>query len=443
MGGTIMSQLKEELLLKLKNKTAKLGVVGLGYVGLPLAVEKAKAGYEVIGFDVQDKKVAMVNNGENYIGDIVDNDLSALVKEGKLKATTNFSFIEEVDTVCIAVPTPLDLYKQPDLSYVVNSTKDVAKYLKRGMLIVLESTTYPGTTDEVIKPILEESGLKCGEDFFLAFSPERVDPGNKEYNTKNTPKVVGGCTPDCTEVAGTLYRCVLDGEIMEVSSPAVAEMEKILENTFRNTNIALANEMAILCKRMGIDVWEVIEAAKTTPYGFMPFYPGPGLGGHCIPLDPFYLEWKAKEYDYHTKLIETSGIINDSMPEFVVENVMKLLNGHKKALNGAKVLVMGAAYKKDIDDMRESPTLKVLEILNKNGADIMINDPYIPSFKHKGIEYISVDSEKEIDNADIVIITTDHSCYDYELMVEKAKLLYDTRNATKNVKKNRDKINKL
>jgi len=254
MGGTIMSQLKEELLLKLKNKTAKLGVVGLGYVGLPLAVEKAKAGYEVIGFDVQDKKVAMVNNGENYIGDIVDNDLSALVKEGKLKATTNFSFIEEVDTVCIAVPTPLDLYKQPDLSYVVNSTKDVAKYLKRGMLIVLESTTYPGTTDEVIKPILEESGLKCGEDFFLAFSPERVDPGNKEYNTKNTPKVVGGCTPDCTEVAGTLYRCVLDGEIMEVSSPAVAEMEKILENTFRNINIALANEMAILCKRMGIDV---------------------------------------------------------------------------------------------------------------------------------------------------------------------------------------------
>ncbi len=412
-----MSQLKEELLLKLKNKTAKLGVVGLGYVGLPLAVEKAKAGYEVIGFDVQDKKVAMVNNGENYIGDIVDNDLSALVKAGKLKATTNFSFIEEIDTVCIAVPTPLDLYKQPDLSYVVNSTKDVAKYLKRGMLIVLESTTYPGTTDEVIKPILEESGLKCGEDFFLAFSPERVDPGNKEYNTKNTPKVVGGCTPDCTEVAGTLYRCVLDGEIMEVSSPSVAEMEKILENTFRNINIALANEMAILCNKMEIDIWEVIEAAKTKPYGFMPFYPGPGLGGHCIPLDPFYLEWKAKEYDYHTKLIETSGIINDSMPEFVVGNVMKLLNDHKKALNGSKVLVMGAAYKKDIDDMRESPTLKVLEILEKNGANIMVNDPYIQSFKHKGIQYI--------------------------LMVEKAKLLYDTRNATKNVKKNRDKINKL
>ncbi len=438
-----MSQLKEELLLKLKNKTARLGVVGLGYVGLPLAVEKARAGYEVIGFDVQDKKVSMVNEGKNYIGDIVDEDLAELVKNGKLKATTDFSFVADVDTVCIAVPTPLDLYKQPDLSYVVNSTKDVAKYLKRGMLVVLESTTYPGTTEEVIKPLLEENGLKCGEDFFLAFSPERVDPGNKDFNTKNTPKVVGGCTTSCTEVAGELYRSVLEGDIMEVSSPAVAEMEKILENTFRNINIALANEMAILCKRMGIDVWEVIDAAKTKPYGFMPFYPGPGLGGHCIPLDPFYLEWKAKEYDYHTKLIETSGIINDSMPEFVLENIMKLLNGHKKALNGSKVLIMGAAYKKDIDDMRESPTLKVMELLEKNGADIIVNDPYIPSFAHKGKEYISVEWEKEIDNADIVVITTDHSCYDYELIVEKASLLYDTRNATKGVKKNREKINKL
>lgn len=436
-------QLKEELLLKLKNKTAKLGVVGLGYVGLPLAVEKAKVGYEVIGFDVQDKKVQMVNEGRNYIGDIVDSDLDELVKKGNLRATTDFSFVSEVDTVCIAVPTPLDLYKQPDLSYVVNSTKSVAKYLHKGMLVVLESTTYPGTTEEVIKPLLEETGLKCGEDFFLAFSPERVDPGNKKFNTKNTPKVVGGCTEACTEIAAELYRNVLEGDIMEVSSPAVAEMEKILENTFRNINIALANEMAILCKRMGIDVWEVIEAAKTKPYGFMPFYPGPGLGGHCIPLDPFYLEWKAKEYDYHTKLIETSGIINDYMPEFVIENVMNLLNGEKKALNGANVLVMGAAYKKDIDDMRESPTLKVIELLEKKGANVLVNDPYIPSFKHKGKEYVSVDWEKEIDTADIVLITTDHSCYDYEKMVEKAKLLYDTRNATKDVKNNRNKINKL
>ncbi|WP_291579180.1 nucleotide sugar dehydrogenase [Clostridium sp. UBA6640] len=436
-------QLREELLLKLKNRTAKLGVVGLGYVGLPLAVEKAKAGYEVIGFDVQDKKVKMVNEGRNYIGDVVDSDLEKLVKEGKLKATTDFSFVADVDTVCIAVPTPLDLYKQPDLSYVVSSTKDVAKYLHKGMLVVLESTTYPGTTEEVIKPILEETGLKCGEDFFLAFSPERVDPGNKDFNTKNTPKVVGGCTQECTEIAAQLYRNVLEGEIMEVSSPAVAEMEKILENTFRNINIGLANEMAILCKRMGIDVWEVIDAAKTKPYGFMAFYPGPGLGGHCIPLDPFYLEWKAKEYDYHTKLIETSGIINDYMPEFVIENIMNLLNGDKKALNGSKVLLMGAAYKKDIDDMRESPTLKVIELLEKKGAEVIVNDPYIPSFKHKGKEYVSVVWENEIKNADIVVITTDHSCYDYESIVEKANLLYDTRNATKNVKNNREKINKL
>lgn len=438
-----MNELKNQLLLKLKNKTARLGVVGLGYVGLPLAVEKARAGYEVIGFDVQNQKVEMVNKGENYIGDIVDDDLKELVKGGKLKATTDFSFIGDVNTVCIAVPTPLDKYKQPDLSYVVNSTKNIAKYLKKGMLVILESTTYPGTTEEVIKPILEESGLKCGEDFFLAFSPERVDPGNKEYNTKNTPKVVGGCTADCTEVAGTLYRYVLDGDIMEVSSPAVAEMEKILENTFRNINIALANEMAILCDRMGIDIWEVIDAAKTKPYGFMAFYPGPGLGGHCIPLDPFYLEWKAKEYDYHTKLIETSGIINDSMPEFVVDNVMKLLNKEKKALNGAKVLVMGIAYKKDIDDMRESPALKVLELLEKHGAEIVINDPYVPRFKYNGKEYVSVQWERVIKSSDIVIITTDHSCYDYDAIVSDAKIVYDTRNATKNVSRNREKINKL
>lgn len=438
-----MSLLKDELLAKLKNKTARLGVVGLGYVGLPLAVEKAKAGYEVIGFDVQDKKVDMVNSGHNYIGDIVDSDLKELVKNKRLKATTDFSFVKEVDTVCICVPTPLDIYKQPDLSYVTNSTRSVAKYLHRGMLVVLESTTYPGTTEEVCKPILEESGLKCGKDFFLAFSPERVDPGNKQYKTKNTPKIVGGCTPECTEVAATLYRSVLQSDVKEVSSPAVAEMEKILENTFRNINIALANEMAMLCKKMNIDVWEVIEAAKTKPYGFMAFYPGPGLGGHCIPLDPFYLEWKAKEYDFHTKLIETAGQINDSMPEFVVDNAMKLLNTHKKAMNGAKVLLMGVAYKPDIDDLRESPVLKVIEHLEKNGADVYYNDPYIPKFVHKNKEYASVDWKKVIDDMDIVIITTNHSCYDYEKIVEKANILYDTRNATKDVKNNRNKINKL
>lgn len=438
-----MSLLKEQLLLKLKNKTAKLGVVGLGYVGLPLSVEKAKAGYQVIGFDVQEKKVELVNLGENYIGDIIDSDLKGLVESGKLKATTDFSFVKDVDTVCICVPTPLDIYKQPDLSYVVNSTKSVAKYLHKGMLVVLESTTYPGTTEEVCKPILEEGGLKCGKDFFLAFSPERVDPGNKEYKTKNTPKIVGGVTSECTEVAAMLYRSVLESDVMEVSSPAVAEMEKILENTFRNINIALANEMAILCSRMGIDIWEVIDAAKTKPYGFMPFYPGPGLGGHCIPLDPFYLEWKAKEYDFHTKLIETSGIINDSMPEFVVENVMKLLNTKKKALNGAKVLLLGVAYKNDIDDMRESPALKVIENLEKNGANVIINDPYIPHFNHNGKEYVSTSWEEAITDADIVVITTNHSCYDYEKITEMASIIYDTRNATKNVKNNREKIHKL
>ncbi|ERI90775.1 nucleotide sugar dehydrogenase [Clostridiales bacterium oral taxon 876 str. F0540] len=438
-----MSQLKEELMLKLKNRTAKLGVVGLGYVGLPLAVEKAKAGYNVIGFDVQASKVEQVNDGRNYIGDIIDEDLENLVKLNKLKATTDFSFVGEVDAVSICVPTPLDKYKQPDLSYVVNSSRSVAKYLHRGMLVVLESTTYPGTTEEVLKPILEETGLKCGVDFFLAFSPERVDPGNKQFKTKNTPKVVGGCTTECTEVAATLYRNVLESDIMEVSSPAVAEMEKILENTFRNINIALANEMAILCKKMGIDVWEVIDAAKTKPYGFMAFYPGPGLGGHCIPLDPSYLSWKAKEYDYHTRLIETSGEINDYMPEFVVENVMKLLNKEKKALNGSKVLLMGAAYKNDIDDMRESPTLKVIEHLEKNGALVSYNDPFIPSFKHNGNEYKSVEWRNEIDSADIVIITTNHSCYEYQEIVDRARIIYDTRNATKGVKNNREKINKL
>ena len=418
-------------------------MVGLGYVGLPLAVEKANAGYETIGFDVQEKKVESVNAGQNYIGDVVDEELKKLVKDGTLRATADFSFVKDVDTICICVPTPLDLYKQPDLSYVVSSTKSVAQYLHKGMLVILESTTYPGTTEEVLKPILEESGLKCGEDFFLAFSPERVDPGNKEYNTKNTPKVVGGCTEECTEVAAALYRNILEGDIHTVSSPAVAEMEKILENTFRNINIGLANEMAILCNRMGIDVWEVIDAAKTKPYGFMPFYPGPGLGGHCIPLDPFYLEWKAKEYDYHTRLIETSGEINDSMPEFVLDNVMKILNKNKKALNGAKVLLLGVAYKNDIDDYRESPAFKVIELLEKNGADLTVNDPYCPVSKYKNKTYNSVDWKEVIDESDIVIITTNHSCYDYESIVARAKAVYDTRNATKNVVNNREKIYKL
>ncbi|CDI50450.1 UDP-glucose 6-dehydrogenase [Clostridium tetani 12124569] len=439
----MMSQIRDELIKKLENKTAKLGVVGLGYVGLPLAVEKAKAGYEVIGFDVQDEKVKMVNEGHNYIGDVVNSDLEEIVKNGKLRATTDFSFVGEVDVVAICVPTPLDLYKQPDLSYVENSTKSVATYLKKGMLVVLESTTYPGTTEEVLKPILESTGLKCGEDFFLAFSPERVDPGNKQFKTKNTPKVVGGCTEECTEVAAVLYRNVLEGEVFTVSSPAIAEMEKIFENTFRNINIALANEIAMLCNKMNIDVWEVIDAAKTKPYGFMAFYPGPGLGGHCIPLDPFYLEWKAKEYDFHTSLIQTSGRINDSMPEFVLKNVMKLLNGKKKSLNGSKVLLMGVAYKNDIDDMRESPALKVIEQLEAHGADIVYSDANIPEFKHKGKTYHSVDWKEVVSDSDVVVITTAHSDVDYQTLADKADLIYDTRNATKDVKGNTEKIYKL
>jgi UDP-N-acetyl-D-glucosamine dehydrogenase len=357
--------IKEDLLKKINDKTAVVAVVGLGYVGLPLAVEKAKAGYKTIGFDIQENKIEMVNRGVNYIGDILENELTDLVSRGFLKATSDYSFIKEVDCVAICVPTPLDEHYQPDISYVVNSTTEIAKYLHKSMLVVLESTTYPGTTEDVVKPILEESGFVCGKDFFLAFSPERVDPGNREFNTKNTPKVVGGITEDCTAVAAALYRNILEGEVYEVSTPAVAEMEKILENTYRNINIALANEMAILCDKMGINVWEVIDAAKSKPYGFAAFYPGPGIGGHCIPIDPFYLTWKAREYDYHTKLIETAGEINIYMPRFVVERAIRILNDQGIPLKGAKILVLGVAYKQDIDDCRESPVLKVIENFEK------------------------------------------------------------------------------
>ena len=430
-----MSNLKNDLLKKIADKTAVVGIVGLGYVGLPLAVEMAEAGYKTIGFDVQSKKVDSVNAGHNYIGDIVGDKLKNMVETGYLRATSDFDFISGVDAVAICVPTPLDKYQQPDISYVKSSTESVARHVHPGMLVVLESTTYPGTTQELLKPILEQSGLKCGEDFFLAFSPERVDPGNKQYKTKNTPKVVGGITPDCTRIAASLYRNVLDGGVYEVSSPAVAEMEKLLENTYRNINIGLANEMAIICNRMGINVWEVIDAAKTKPYGFQAFYPGPGLGGHCIPLDPFYLTWKAREYDYHTRLIETSGEINTGMPEYVVDRVMKVLNRNKKAMNGAKVLVLGVAYKNDIDDYRESPALNVIDHLISEGAHTVFYDPFIPEYKHKGVVHTG---EKELTddllkNADIVIICTAHSCFDYDRIQRLSKEIFDTRNAMKDV----------
>ena len=429
-----MSNLKEKIL----NKTATLGVCGLGYVGLPLAVEKAKAGYKVIGFDVQNEKVELVNNGKNYIGDVVDSDLEKLVKDGRLKATENFEEVASCDCVCICVPTPLDIHQEPDITYVKSSTESVAKYLHKDMLVVLESTTYPGTTEELLKPILEKaSGLKCGVDFYLAFSPERVDPGNLVYKTKNTPKVVGGCTPTCTDIAATMYECILEAPIHRVSSPAIAEMEKILENTYRNINIGLVNELARLCHKMNISIWEVIDAAKSKPYGFQAFYPGPGLGGHCIPLDPYYLTWKAREYGFHTTLIENSMVINDSQPAYVVERAMHILNEYKKAINGAKVLVLGVAYKQDIDDYRESPAIRVIEELKKVGADIKYYDPYISKFKDGGL---TMEGEKELtkellESSDIVIITTAHTNVDYKFVCDDAEIVFDTKNVTKSINK--------
>lgn len=436
--------MKKELLEKIKNKEITVGVVGLGYVGLPLAVEKAKAGFKTIGFDVQKAKVDMVNEGHNYIGDVVDSDLKKIVEEGMLTATTDFSFVRDVDFIAICVPTPLDKHQQPDISYVKSSTEAIAKYLTKGTMVVLESTTYPGTTEELLKPILESSGLKCGEDFYLGFSPERVDPGNKQFKTKNTPKVVGAIGDDAREVIASMYRAVLEGDVYEVSSPAVAEMEKILENTYRNINIGLANEMAILCNKMGIDYWAVVDAAKTKPYGFQAFYPGPGLGGHCIPLDPYYLSWKAREYGFHTSMIESSMMVNDRMPEYCVERAMAILNCHKKALNGSKVLVLGVAYKNDIDDYRESPAIRVIDELKKAGADVDFYDPWIAEYKdkgeiHRGIEGID---EKIIAAYDIVVITAAHSNVDYDMIQANAKAIFDTRNAMKDIK-TRDNIEVL
>mgnify|MGYP000886981050 CR=1 FL=1 len=439
------ASIKDTLLKKIHDKTATVAVIGLGYVGLPLAVEKAKSGYRTIGFDIQESKVKMVNEGHNYIGDVVDSELEDLVNRNILSATTDFSIVKDADFIAICVPTPLDEYQQPDISYVKNSTIDISKYLKRGSIVVLESTTYPGTTEELLLPLLEEgSGLKCGQDFFLAFSPERVDPGNLIYKTKNTPKVVGGVGKDSTEVAAAMYRNVLECDVFEVSSPKVAEMEKILENTYRNINIGLANEMAIICHKMDINIWEVIDAAKTKPYGFQAFYPGPGLGGHCIPLDPYYLTWKAKEFNYHTKLIESSGIINDYMPEYVVERSSKILNRYKKPLNGSKILILGVAYKQDIDDYRESPALKVIENFEKEGCIVNYYDPYIEEYKYKGKSKKGIKelSKEALQNADLIVITTSHTKIDYDFVQANSIYIYDTKNAMKNVN-NRENIELL
>ncbi len=429
--------MKNELLKKIENREIVVGVVGLGYVGLPLAVEKAAAGFKTIGFDVQKEKVDMVNAGHNYIGDVVDAELADLVKKGMLTATTDFSFVKDVDFIAICVPTPLDAHQQPDISYVRSSTEAVSHYLKRGSMVVLESTTYPGTTEELIRPILEKnSGLVCGEDFYLGFSPERVDPGNLIYKTKNTPKVVGAIGQDATEVIAAMYRAVLEGEVYEVSSPAVAEMEKILENTYRNINIGLVNELAMLCHRMGISMWEVVDAAKTKPYGFQAFYPGPGLGGHCIPLDPYYLSWKAREYGFHTSMIESSMMINDRMPEYCVERASEMLNRRaKKAMNGANVLVLGVAYKQDIDDYRESPAIRVIEELEKVGANVTYFDPWVREYKEHGQCRQSLPelTEEVVAGADLVMITASHTNVDYDFVQKHAKLVFDTKNAAKNV----------
>jgi len=420
---------------KILSKAATLGVVGLGYVGLPLAVEKAKAGFRVLGFDVQAEKVDMVNAGHNYIGDVVNADLEAVVASGNLRATDDFTLVAQCDCVCICVPTPLDAHQQPDISYVKSSAESLVPYLHRGMLIVLESTTYPGTTEELLRPVLEGSGLRCGVDFHLAFSPERVDPGNLLYKTKNTPKVVGGCTSACTDVAAAMYEMVLEAPVHRVSSPAVAEMEKILENTYRNVNIGLINELAMLCEKMGISVWEVIDAAKTKPYGFQAFYPGPGLGGHCIPLDPYYLSWKAREYGFHTSMIESSMMINDRMPEYCVERAMHILNRCKKALNGAKILILGVAYKQDVDDYRESPAIRVMEALQRHGAEASYYDPHVPSFK-KGGRVTRGKAEltpEVVASAALVIVTTAHTAVDYALVQRHAKMVFDTKNAMKGI----------
>lgn len=437
--------IKEELIQKIQSKTLVMGVCGLGYVGLPLAVDKAKHGFKTIGFDVQQEKVDLVNAGKNYIGDVVNADLEALVKSGMLRATSDFSFVKDVDFIAICVPTPLDRHQQPDISYVRDSTIAISKHLTRGSIVVLESTTYPGTTEELLKPILEEgSGLKCGEDFYLGFSPERIDPGNLIYKTSNTPKVVGAIGADATEVIAMVYRAILDGDVTTVSSPAVAEMEKILENTYRNVNIGLVNELAILCNKMHINIWEVVDAARTKPYGFQAFYPGPGLGGHCIPLDPYYLSWKAREFGFHTSMIEASMMVNDRMPEYTVERAGKILNRYKKPLNGSRVLVLGAAYKQDIDDYRESPAVRVMAEFRKTGALVDYYDPYVPKYRDGGKWYEGIPAltETAVRCYDLVCIATAHTKVDYAMVAGCGVPVFDCKNVCKGIE-NRENIEVL
>ena len=423
--------MKEQLLSRIRDRKAVVAVIGLGYVGLPLAVEFAKAGFKVIGYDVSQRVVDLLNGGESHIQDVADEDVAEAVKSKRFEATTVESRLREADAISIAVPTPLVKTRDPDMSYVLAAADAVARNAHKGMLVVLESTTYPGTTRELLLPKLDQLGLKVGEDVFLAFSPERVDPGNEKWHTKNTPKVVGGITQACTDAAVALYAACID-TLVSVSSPEAAELTKLLENTFRSVNIGLANEMAIMCDRLGVDVWEVIDAAATKPFGFMKFTPGPGIGGHCIPLDPHYLAWKMRTLNYKTRFIDLASEINSEMPALVADKVAKALNDQKKAVNGSRVLVLGVAYKRDIDDMRESPALDVMRLLEEMGAHVVFHDPYVPRFREDGQEHTGVElTDEELDRSDVVVIVTDHSNVDYQRVVDRAKLVVDTRNATK------------
>jgi UDP-N-acetyl-D-glucosamine dehydrogenase len=425
---------------RLEKKTARVGVLGLGYVGLPLAVEFALAGFEVIGIDVMQSKVDQFNAGDSYVKDVKNDVFAPLVQSGKLRATSDFAVIRELDTIDICVPTPLRKTKDPDMSYVIAATDAIAAHIHPGLLVMLESTTYPGTTDELVLPKLQQSGLTVGEDFFLCFSPERVDPGNPKFHTRNIPKVVGGITPNCTDVGALFYRQALE-TVIPVSSTRVAEMVKLLENTFRMINIGLVNELALMCDRMNIDVWEIIDAAATKPFGFMPFYPGPGLGGHCIPIDPYYLSWKTREAGFEARFIELAGYINGHMPEFVVEKVQNALNDATKPVRGSHIHVMGVAYKRDIDDVRESPAIDIILLLQQRGARITFSDPYVSKIEIGGLTLHSEDAITSSSAADCVVVVTDHRGVDYARIVQQSKLIVDTRNALKAFKS--EKIVKL